>query len=336
MARRSHVAASTAPTPHPGSLAAWIGRYVEHLLVLGLHAQSERRVRHDLMRLCDWCGERAIERPAEITRPILERYQRHLFYYRKTDGQPLSATSQARELARVKDWFRWLVRGNHLPSNPASELELPRLPRQTLPQVLSPAEVEAILAVPDVETALGLRDRALLEVLYSTGIRRMELVNLSVFDVNFGRGTLFVHQGKGRKDRVVPIGERALAWVRKYLDEVRSGWLADPAETALCLTQEGQRVSLDHMSVLVRGYVKRSGIDKPGACHLFRHAAATAMLENGADIRFIQSMLGHASIHTTEIYTHVSIETLKAIHAATHPGARLGRKGSAVGEGEEQ
>ncbi len=338
MARRSRVANAPrqAPPAHPDSLSAWIARYLEHLLVMGLHAQSERRVRHDLMRLQDWCGERSIERPAQITRPILERYQRHLFYYRKTDGQPLSATSQARELARIKDWFRWLVRGNHLPSNPASELELPRVPRQNLPQVLSPAEVESILAMPDVETALGLRDRALLEVLYSTGIRRMELINLSVFDVNFARGTVFVHQGKGRKDRVVPIGERALAWVRKYLDEARSGWLVDPTEAALCLTQEGQRISLERMSALVRGYVKRSGVDKPGACHLFRHAAATAMLENGADIRYIQSMLGHASIATTQVYTHVSIETLKAIHAATHPGAKLGRKGSAVSEEEAQ
>ncbi|MCB1601626.1 MAG: site-specific tyrosine recombinase XerC [Xanthomonadales bacterium] len=328
MARRSRVAANTpreVPPAHPDSLSAWVARYLEHQRVMGLHAQSERRVRHDLMRLHDWCSERAIELPAQITRPILERYQRHLFYYRKTDGQPLSATSQARELARIKDWFRWLVRGNHLPSNPASELELPRVPRQHLPQVLSPAEVEAILAVPDVETALGLRDRALLEVLYSTGIRRMELVNLSVFDVNFARGTVFVHQGKGRKDRVVPIGERALAWVRKYLDEARSGWLVDPTETAFCLTQEGQRVSLERMSAMVRGYVKQSGIDKAGACHLFRHAAATAMLENGADIRYIQSMLGHASIATTQVYTHVSIETLKAIHAATHPGAKLKR-----------
>jgi len=133
----------------------------------------------------------------------------------------------------------------------------------------------------------------------------------------------------------VPIGERALAWARKYLDEVRGEWLADPAETALWLTQEGQRPSLERMSALVRGYVKRSGIGKPGACHLFRHAAATAMLENGADIRYIQSMLGHASIRTTQVYTHVSIETLKAIHAATHPGARLKRKSSAAeAEGE--
>ena len=261
---------------------------------------------------------------------LLER-QSHLFYYRKADGQPLTATTQMRALARIKDWFRWLVRGNHLLSNPASELEMPRVPVRLLPQVLSPDEVEAILAGPDVATALGLRDRALLEVLYSTGIRRKELVSLSVFDVNFARGTAFVRQGKGRKDRVVQVGERALAWLRRYLDETREAWAADPSETALWLTQDGQRISLDRVSVLARGYVKRAGSGKPGACHLFRHAAATAMLENGADIRFIQSMLGHASIHTTEIYTHVSIETLKAVHAATHPGAKLKGASSAPG-----
>lgn len=318
----------------PDGLAAWIGRYLEHLRVTGLHPHSWQRVSDDLGRLRAWCAERAIDSPREISKPILERYQRHLFYYRKADGQPLSVATQMRELARIKHWFRWLVRGNHLPSNPASELEMPRAPRRILPQVLSPAEVEAILAVPAVETLLGLRDRAMLEVLYASGIRRMELVNLSVFDVNFQLGTLFVRQGKGRKDRLVPLGERALAWVRRYLDEARGPFVVDPHETALFLTQEGRRPGLARMTEMVRSYVKRAGIDKPGACHLFRHAAATAMLENGADIRYIQSMLGHADIGTTQVYTHVAIGKLIAIHAATHPGARLERRES-EGSGPE-
>ena len=134
----------------------------------------------------------------------------------------------------------------------------------------------------------------------------------------------------------MPLGERALAWLGRYLDEVRSAWSVDPENRRLFLTRTGSEIPVDSLTELARRYVKRAGIDKPGACHAFRHAAATAMLENGADLRYIQALLGHATVKTTEIYTHVSIEALKAVHAATHPGAKLGRKGSAVGEGEEQ
>ena len=309
----------------PQSIAAWIARYLEHQRVLGVTVHSWERMRGDLMRFHTWTAERLLTTPSELTVPILERYQRYLFYYRKADGAPLSAASQVRELARLKHWCRWLVRQRGLISNPAADLEPPRAPQRSLPHVLTPEEVETILAHPDTTTPIGVRDRAVLEVLYSTGIRRMELANLNVFDVQWTRGTLFVRQGKGCKDRVVPIGERALAWVKTYLDTVRPELLADPAETALFLTRDGTRMKLDTLSTLVRRTVRRTEIGKSGACHLFRHAAATAMLENGADIRYIQAMLGHAKLGTTELYTHVSIEKLRAIHAATHPGAKLAR-----------
>jgi integrase/recombinase XerD len=318
------------------SLAALVQAYSVHRRVLGRHPANEKAVASDLGRLAAWCAERGIESPGELTRPVLERYQRHLYFMRKPNGLPLSTRTQARVLARIKEWFRWLVRAGHVASNPAADLELPSVPSRQLPHVLSPAEVESILALPDVDTADGLRDRVLLEVLYATGIRRRELTQLLVHDVDHGRGTLFVRQGKGRKDRVVPLGERALAWLARYLDEVRSAWSVDPENRRLFLTRTGSEIPVDSLTELARRYVKRAGIDKPGACHAFRHAAATAMLENGADLRYIQALLGHATVKTTEIYTHVSIEALKAVHAATHPGAKLGAKGSAVGEGEEQ
>ena len=310
----------------PRSLAAWLRRYLEHQATLGLVAHSLDRIRGDLLRFAVWCEARGITRPHELTVPIVERYQRYLFYYRKHDGLPLSATTQARELARLKHWCRWLVRQRELASNPAADLELPRISRRNVPRVLSPEEVETILAQADVSTPLGLRDRTMLEVFYSTGIRRMELANLSVFDVQWTRGTVFVRQGKGRKDRLVPIGERALAWVRKYLDEVRPTLVVDPNETTLFLSADGQRLHLNTVTVLVRRLVRQAGLTHAGACHLFRHAAATFMLENGADIRYIQAMLGHADIGTTQVYTHVSIDKLRAIHAATHPGAKLVRR----------
>ncbi len=320
----------------PQSIAAWIARYLEQQRVLGILPHSWERMRGDLMRFQAWSAERLLATPQELTVPILERYQRYLFYYRKANGEPLSSASQVRELARLKHWCRWLVRQRCLASNPAADLELPRASQRSLPQVLSCEEVETILAQPDTDTPIGLRDRAVLEVLYSTGIRRMELANLNVFDVQWSRGTLFVRQGKGRKDRVVPIGERALAWVKTYLDTVRPELIADPNEQALFLTKEGERVKLDTLSLLARRTLRQAGIDKTGACHLFRHAAATFMLENGADIRYIQAMLGHAKLGTTELYTHVSIEKLRAIHAATHPGARLAKRVRPDEHGEDR
>ncbi|MDQ3039470.1 MAG: site-specific tyrosine recombinase XerC, partial [Pseudomonadota bacterium] len=285
---------------------------------------SARRVA--LGQFLGWCEERELQRPGEITKPILERYQRHLFQMRKANGQPLSIRSQRWRLNHVCLWFRWLVRHNHLPMNPASDLDLPSLPRQMLPEVLEAHEVEAVLAQPDVDDVQGLRDRAVLELLYSTGVRRAEAAKLSVFDVEPGRGIVRVRQGKGRKDRVVPIGERALAWVQRYLDEARPQLLADAHEHALFLNRFGQRFHSPGLGQLTRRHLKSAGITKKGACHLFRHAMATQMLENGADVRYIQEMLGHANLDTTQIYTHVSIGKLQAVHAATHPAAKLQRR----------
>jgi integrase/recombinase XerD len=170
---------------------------------------------------------------------------------------------------------------------------------------------------------MGLRDRAILEVFYSTGIRRSELALLRIFDVDSERCTLLVRQGKGKKDRIVPIGERALHWVKRYLDELRPKLVADPDEGVLLLGDAGDALLLARLTDLVRTCVKRAELGKTGSCHLFRHTMATLMLENGADIRFIQQMLGHASLASTQIYTHVSIRKLQEVHAATHPAAKL-------------
>jgi integrase/recombinase XerD len=217
------------------------------------------------------------------------------------------------------------VRGNHLPTNPAADLDMPRQPKLTLPEAFTAQEVEAVLAQPDVDDVNGLRDRAVLELLYSTGLRRSEVLKLSVYDIEPLRGTLRVRQGKGRKDRIVPIGERALAWVQRYLDESRPQLVVDAHEPALFLNRRGRRYSPTHMGLLARRYIEAAGVGKRGACHLFRHTMATLMLENGADVRYIQEMLGHASLETTQVYTHVSIGKLQAVHAATHPAAKLER-----------
>lgn len=168
----------------------------------------------------------------------------------------------------------------------------------------------------------------MLETFYSTGIRRMEMANLTVFDVDHERGTLMVRQGKGKKDRMIPIGARALKWIDKYVHDVRPTLRLADDDGTLFLTHLGEAFTPNRLTQMVREYIDSAEIGKRGSCHLFRHTMATLMLENGADVRFIQAMLGHVSLETTQIYTQVSIKMLKEIHTATHP-ARLERSRNA-------
>jgi integrase/recombinase XerD len=219
----------------------------------------------------------------------------------------------------LKSFFKWLARNNVILYNPASDLELPKLEKRLPRNVMNAAEAESVINQPDTTTPLGVRDRAILETLYSTGVRRMELVGLTLFDLDVSRGTVMVREGKGKKDRMIPIGERALAWIKKYLVDVRPTLVVPPDGGTLFLTVLGEPLSRNRLGELVREYVEKAGIVKKGSCHLFRHTMATLMLENGADIRFIQEMLGHENLSTTQIYTQVSIRKLKEIHTATHP-----------------
>jgi len=290
----------------------------------------------DLRDFLRWCSERGLARACEISRPMLERYQRHLFHWRKTNGQPLTVRSQRHRLDAVRALFRWLAKHNLVLANPASELELPRVPLALPKQLMSAKEIEQVLAACDVTTPLGVRDRAMLETLYSTGVRRFELAQLGVFDLDLSRETVMIRQGKGHKDRVAPIGPRAIAWVLKYLNDVRPSWVVEPDCGVLFLNHLGEPFDPGYLTHLVRGYVEAAGLGKRGSCHLFRHSVATLMLENGADIRFIQAFLGHARLETTQIYTQVSIRQLKEIHTATHPGEQRGAGGALEREESER
>lgn len=317
---RSHAVDPLAAHP----LTRYMHAHFEWLLVHGYSADTVRARKIALRRFIGWCAERDLADPCAISAPVLERYQRHLFTYRKPDGSPLTLGSQHGCLAPLKTWFKWLTREHHIPSNPASELQLPKQPKRLPRTLLAIADIEAILHEAEPATPAGLRDRAMLELLYATGLRRMELPALQRYDVDLNRKWVFVREGKGRRDRVVPLGERAAAWLDKYLHEARPQLLAGECE-ALFVSDYGEAISPAWLADKVKRYMAFAGIDKPGATHLFRHACATHMLENGADIRYIQEMLGHANLATTEIYTHVSIDKLQQIHAATHPAGTLHR-----------
>jgi len=309
---------------HRDSLTAYLHRFLEWSAVHNYADATVKKRKECLREFIRWCEERGIESPQDITKPILERYQRHLYYHRKTDGQPLSSRSQRSRLTPIRAYFKWLAQQNYILYNPASDIELPRVERRLPKAILNEKEVAAVMNAADITQALGLRDRAIMEVLYSTGVRRMELAGLKLHDVDMERGALMVRQGKGKKDRVIPIGDRAIAWINQYLLTVRSELMTGLDDGTLFLSRLGEAFTPSALSDCIRVYVQKADIGKTGSCHLFRHAMATQMLENGADIRFIQAMLGHADISTTQIYTQVSIRQLKEIHTATHP-AKLER-----------
>lgn len=315
------------PISDPGDPHGWHAMTEAFLEWMGIRNYSPKTVdnrRSYLRYFVEWCQERGLHRPGEITKPILERYQRHLFHYRKRDGLPMTARSMHSRLVPIRAFFKWAARNNRVLYNPASEIDLPRLEKRLPKHILNAAEVETIMALPNLIDPLGLRDRAMLETFYSTGMRRSELAHLHVGDLDYERGTVMVRQGKGRKDRMIPIGDRALAWIRRYLDEVRPGLVREPDKGTLFLTNLFEPFTPNRLTQLVREYIDAADLGKRGSCHLLRHTCATLMLEGGADTRFIQQLLGHAELSTTQIYTQVSIQQLKQVHSATHP-AKLER-----------
>lgn len=198
-------------------------------------------------------------------------------------------------------------------------LELPRLEKRLPRTILSVEQVEEVLNLCDLTTRQGIRDRALMELLWSTGIRRGEAANFEIYSADFSRKILTIRQGKGHEDRVIPVGERALWWLKQWMHQVRAEVLAAPDCRALFLAMDGVAgLTANGITGAVVPYLRASGIGK-GSCHLFRHAMATQMLENGADLRWIQAMLVHRSEESTQIYTQVSIRALQAVHASTHP-----------------
>ncbi len=311
---------------------------IEHLqwsLSRGYSAGSLNTRGYHLGEFVNWLALRGITRVQEVNRLVLERYRSHLSHHIKRDGHCLSNKTQQLRLVTIRVFFRWLAKMNYILINPALELELPKIGSSLPPHVLTLKETEAILNAVNLSSPLGLRDRAILETLFSTGIRRGELARLKLYDLDGEGGTLIIRHGKGNKDRVVPIGERATAWIEKYISELRPKLVEachnrnydEISDTdALFLTSCGKAFTVTYVGNLVTGYVKKAKIGKIGSCHLFRHTMATLMLEGGADIRYIQEMLGHVNLETTKIYTRVSIKQLKEVHKKTHPAALLKRK----------
>ncbi|MCC6667176.1 MAG: tyrosine-type recombinase/integrase, partial [Polyangiaceae bacterium] len=268
--RSSPVWAALGRRDDPQGMAAYVARYLEWLRVHNYSAATVNNRELYLGYFLVWAAERGLTQPKSITKPILERYQRSLYHLRKANGEPITFRGQHARLVPIRAFFKWLARQNYLLYNPASELELPRLEQRLPKHVLTKSEVEQVLAQPDTSEAMGLRDRAILETFYSTGMRRSELMGLSLFDLDRERGTIMIRLGKGKKDRMIPIGERAVKWIDRYLNTVRPELAIGRGNTTLFLTSTGEAFTPNRLTQLVRDYVNAAEIGKSGSCHLFR------------------------------------------------------------------
>ena len=240
-------------------------------------------------------------------------------YLMHLQQQGKATATIARRLAALKAFYQFLVREKYLDKDPTANLESPKLEKR-LPKVLTVREVELLLAEPDPSSPSGLRDRAMLELLYATGIRVSELVSLNLPDVNLDMGYIRC-SGKGSKERIVPMGSMAIASVREYLDHGRGRLVRDREEQALFVNHHGRRLTRQGFWKIVKKYAEDAKIEKEITPHTLRHSFATHLLENGADLRSVQEMLGHADISTTQIYTHITRGRIKEVYARTHPRA---------------
>jgi len=270
--------------------------------------------RRDLERFLSFLDDAGIESPEEAGEETVSRFIRLL-------GElGLSARSVSRNLTAIRMFYRFLISEKEASTDPTRNLDAPRLAR-TLPDVLNPGEIGAIIGQPDAAEPLGLRDRAILETLYATGIRVTELTTLKKQNV-FPDEQFVRVMGKGSKERIVPIGRSALGWIARYLAEVRPQLTGPRARTdALFVNSRGGALSRMTVWSMVRSYTEKSGIGKAVHPHTFRHSFATHLLEGGADLRSVQEMLGHVSISTTQIYTHIDREYLREVHRTYHPRA---------------
>ncbi len=278
----------------------------------GLSRNTLESYRRDLNKFSQWLAE---QRGCGLLATSQADIQGFLAYL--VSKQKARATSTSRAISSLKRLFRYLLRQNRITVDPTLQIATPKLPR-SLPKSLTEEDVELLLNVPDVETPLGMRDRTMLEVLYASGLRVSELVNLKVAQVSLDMGVTRV-MGKGSKERLVPLGEEALDWIKRYMAEARPALLAGKMSDDLFVTQRAEAMTRQMFWYLIKKHARQGGVHKPLSPHTLRHAFATHLLNHGADLRVVQMLLGHSDISTTQIYTHVARERLKQLHTQHHP-----------------
>ncbi len=277
----------------------------------GLSENTLAAYRNDLAGYTRWLDTRQNSDLLSVGREQIQAYLAHRV------SVNASPRSTARLLSTLRRFYAWLRREQRIKDDPTALIEAPKLGRP-LPRILSESEVEALLTAPDITTVLGLRDRAMLEVLYATGLRVSELVNLTVTQMNLQQGVLRV-TGKGNKERLVPLGDEAVSWLERYLVEARNSLLHGQASDVLFVTQRREAMTRQAFWYMIKRHARNAAIEKALSPHTLRHAFATHLLNHGADLRVVQMLLGHSDLSTTQIYTHVARARLKELHARHHP-----------------
>lgn len=302
-----------------------LDRYIDACRARGLSQGTITYRRLYLNHFVCWLLEQGVGDIRSVTRETIGGYVGELqaHRYRRQHAapwRPLTARTKAQRLAIIAAFFEWLCEKRVLLASPASEIAGKPLPPALPVHVPSESEVLRMLAAPDAHTAAGKRNRAILEMFYSTGMRRAELASLDLSDLDLTTGTVLIRCGKGGRARVVPIGETATDALLDYIQNARPRLLRKLGVTALFITTTtGSRLSKQAIWLLVRETARAAGFDRRLTPHQLRHACATHMLRAGADIRYVQELLGHAKLEATEIYTHVAIRDLSGVHARTHP-----------------
>ncbi len=272
-----------------------------------------------LSKFLDYLEGKNISDAHSITRDAVSSYQVELFETIGRFGRPNTVSFQNGMLSVVKQFTSFLKEHDYIVSDPARDIRFAKTPKSLPGGVLSASEARKIIHKTDAKCVIGYRDRVIFEVLYSTGIRKEELNNLTLSDVDYADGFLRVTSGKGGRDRIVPLGRIACRYLENYIKSVRPELLRSPYETRLFLSSRGRPLSKNVVWELVKKYAKQAKVHKNVHPHTFRHTCATAMLKNKANIRAVQELLGHSSLNSTQIYTHLSITDLKEVHARCHP-----------------
>lgn len=294
-----------------GTDTGLLDTFIDHLwLEDGLSRNTLESYRLDLQQFSDWLKRKTDKSLVQVEQTDIQQYLAVKF----PTSKPRSIS---RLIASLRRFYRYALRENRVAADPTLQIDSPKLPR-SLPKSLTEEDVEALLAAPNVNQPLGLRDRAMFEILYASGLRVSELVNLKVTEVSLNEGVIRV-TGKGSKTRLVPMGEEAVDWVARYLKEARPEIMQKRLSDSLFVTQRASAMTRQAFWHLIKRHAVQAGIKKPLSPHVLRHAFATHLLNHGADLRVVQMLLGHADISTTQIYTHVARERLKQLHAQHHP-----------------
>ena len=296
--------------------------YLKYLQTLGRSYYTVRKIKFGLRAFVRFLEGEKIYRIEELTSEVMEEYQQDTAFRLTAKGTLLSLRTQAELLFTAKGFTRYLKDKDYLVSDPGDRIKLPKQPKRLPKTILSTKEIKKLMAAPDARTNSGYRNRIILEILYDTGIRRLELRDIRLTDLDLNGGYILIH-GKGNKERVIPMSKRVCDLVRNYILAVRASFINGDDPGYLILNRWGQRMDPNGVWAVVKRCVRLANLKKNISTHTLRHTCATHMLRNGAPVRHIQEMLGHESLESTQIYTRVTINDLKEIHARYHPGETM-------------